>query len=275
MDYRAGVFLPEYRVRASIETADPRNQISRDEYAWRYGFRSAVVPGISLFAYMSRSLVEFLNRQWLERGSAEVRFLHPIYHGEEIRVSGMVSALSQNGLISMDLQAVNNQGTICGIGIAQLPREIPVPEPTVSDYPAGPQKLRRPISLESLQVGERLTPITSEFTWKVHWQYCQKSIRDHHVLYQSILHPGWITGRASEILVVNYDIPAWIDVACRVQNFHVLEEECLIETRGRVYSKFEVGGDHFIVLDLGVFARSRCLQSILYTAIFHIAPSAA
>jgi hypothetical protein len=54
-----------------------------------------------------------------------------------------------------------------------------------------------------------------------------------------------------------------------------LEEECAIETRGRVYDKFERDGDHFIVLDLAVFAPTRCLATIRYTAIFRIAPKAA
>ena len=33
--------------------------------------------------------------------------------------------------------------------------------------------------------------------------------------------------------------PAWIDVSSYVQNFHVLEEECAIETRGRVYENLK------------------------------------
>jgi hypothetical protein len=275
MLYTVGSVLPEYRVRASIETADTGNRISDDEYAWRHGFRAGVVPGISIFAYMSRSLVEFLERDWLERGSADVRLVRPVYNGEEIRVSGSVSSVSKEGLLSIDYQAANNQGTPCGIGIARLPSHPSASEPSLEDYAPGRGRLHRPISLESLQVGESLTPVVSEFNWNVHWQYCQKSIRDHHALYQKIPHPGWIAARASQILAANYAIPAWIDVSCQVQNFHVLEEECVVETRGRVQDKFERNGDHFIVLDLAVFARSRCLETIRYTAIFSIALSAA
>lgn len=274
MDYSVGSALPEYRVKASIETADSANRTSDDEYARRCGFRAALVPGMSIFAYMSRSLVEFLEKDWLERGSAEVRFVRPIYDGEEIRVSGAVSSV-KDSFLSIDYQGVNNQGIPCGIGVAHLPPHAPVPEPSLEDYPAGRGKLHRPISLESLQVGEKLTPIHSEFTWNVHWQYCQKSIRDHHALYQKIPHPGWVATRASQILAANYAIPAWIDVACQVQNFHLQEEECIVETRGRIHSKFERGGDHFVVLDLAAFAQDRCLETIRYTAIFRIALSAA
>jgi hypothetical protein len=89
------------------------------------------------------------------------------------------------------------------------------------------------------------------------------------------LHPGWLVSRASQILAANYSIPAWIDVSCQVQHFHVQEEECTIETRGRVQGKYERDGDHFITLDLAVFAPDRCLATIRYTAIFRIAPNAA
>jgi hypothetical protein len=275
MSYSVGASLPEYRIKASIDTVDSSNRIQDDEYARRYGFRAGLIPGVSIFAYMSRPLIELMGRDWLERGSAEVHFLRPIYEGEEIRVSGAISSIEENGALSLDYRASNNQGATCGIGIAKLPAQKPAPEPSLEDYPAGRAKLHRPISLESLQVGESLAPLASEFTWNIHWQYCRKTIRDHHPLYERMMHPGWLVNRASQILAVNYAIPAWIDVSGYVQNINLLEEECAIETRGRVYDKFERDGDHFIVLDLAVFAPTRCLATIRYTAIFRIAPKAA
>jgi len=89
------------------------------------------------------------------------------------------------------------------------------------------------------------------------------------------LHPGWLVGRANQILAANYSILAWIDVSCQVQYFNIQEEECAIETRGRVQDKFERDGNHFVVLDLAVFAPTCCLATIRYTAIFRIAPNAA
>jgi hypothetical protein len=275
MLYSAGSPLPEHRVKASIEPADQNNKIQDDEYARHHGFRAGLVSGISLFAYMSRPLAEYLGKDWLERGSAEMRFVRPVYEGEEIRVSGNISSIDKEGTLFLEYQAANHQGVTCGIGSAQLAQRTPSHEPSVDDYPAGRARLHRPISLESLQVGENLVPVSSEFTWNVHWQYCRKSIRDLHPLYERILHPGWLVGRASQILAANYAIQAWIDVSCQAQHFHLQEEECEIQTRGRVQDRFERKGDHFIELDLAVFAPNRCLAKIRYTAIFRIAPNAA
>jgi acyl dehydratase len=275
MLYSVGSSLPEHRIKAFIETDDPENRIHDDEYARHYGFRSGLVPGVFISAYMSRPLVELMGREWLERGSAEVRFIRPVYEGEEIRVSGTVTSMTKDGTLLLDYQASNNQGAVCGIGTAKLPQRVPAPEPKPDDYPKGRRKLRRPISLKSLKVGENLTPITSQFTWNVHWQYCRKLIRDHNPMYERTLHPGWLVSRASRILADNYAIGAWIDVSCQAQHFHLQEEECKIETRGRVQAKYEHKGDHYIELDLAVFAPTRCLATIRYTAIFRIAPNAA
>jgi len=275
MPYHVGASLPEYRVKASIDTADFANRIQDDEYARRYGFRAGLVSGTSIFAYMTRPLVESAGKDWLERGSADVRMIRPVYEGEEIRISGFVSTEDADGAYSLEYQAANNQGALCGIGIARLAAAAPHPEPSLNDYPPGRGRLHRPMSLESLPLGENLTPVLSDFTWSVHWQYCRKSIRDLHPLYEKTLHPGWLASRASQILAANYAIQAWIDVACQVQHFHVQEEACVIETRGRVHSKFERNGDHFIVLELAVFAPNRCLATIRHTAIFRIAPNAA
>lgn len=275
MHYSVGSSLPEYRIKASIDIGESGNGIQDDDYARRHGFRAGLVPGVSVFAYMSRPLIDLIGKDWLERGSAEVHFLRPIYEGEEMRIGGAITSVAADGTLSLEYRASNNQGVTCGVGTAKLPPMIPAPEPSMDAYPSGRSKLHRPISLELLPVGEYLTPFISDFTWNIHWQYCRKTIRDHHPLYEKTMHPGWLLSRAGQILATNYSIPAWVDVSSKVQNYHSLEKECTIETRGRVYDKFERDGDHFIVLDLAVFASTLCLATIRYTAIFRIAPNAA
>jgi acyl dehydratase len=274
MLYNAGTLLPEHRVKASIEPIDFYNRIQDDEYARHYGFRAGLVSGVTIFAYMSRPLAESLGKDWLERGSADVRFVSPVYSGEEIRINGSVASVTKEG-IRIECQAANNQGTGCGIGIAQLAPSVPAVEPVLEDYPAGKARLHRPISLESLEPGQNLVPVSSDFTWSLHWQYCRKSIRDLLPLYEKTMHPGWLLSRASQVLATNFAVQAWIDVSCRIQHFHLQDEECAIQTRGRVQNRFEREGNHFIELDLGVFAETRCLAVIHYTAIFRIAPKAA
>ncbi len=267
--------LPDYRIRASTSTLTPSNLIHNDEYARKCGYRGALVPGASIYAYMARSLAELLGREWLERGSAEVRFNLPVYEGEEIRIAGAISSITREGVLCIDCQAMNPNGVICAAGMATLPPRPVAPPPELSSYPAGKHKPGRPITLQTLRIGEYLLPIKSEFTRQTHWSFCQKIIRDHHPLFQEVIHPGWLLSQPSAILAENYGLPAWIHVASAVQHYRAQSEDCIVETRGRVKEIFELKGNHYLVLDLALFAGEHCLQTILHTVIFRIAPRAA
>lgn len=275
MLFALGSSLPEYRVKAVIGGDDAQNLICEDVHAQRHGYRAGLVPGVSIYAYMSRSLVEFIGRDWLDRGFLEVAFHHPAYEGEEIRVSGQLSSITREGTLCIDIQADNPQGMACGTGRARLPVHRPQPEPTLEDYPVQEYGWKRPISLQSLRAGEGLAAVTAEFNRKTHWEYCEKAVRDHHPLYQELVHPGWILSQVNRLLTANYDLPPWIHVSSAVQNYHAQEQECTVEARGRVLEKFELRGNHFIVLDAAVFAGEKCLATVRHTAIFRIAPRAA
>jgi len=275
MNFGIGSPLPPYRVRAAPSEIEPPNLIYQDEQARHYGYRGGLVPTASIYAYMSHSLVELLGRDWLDRGSAEVRFEHPLFDGEELRVSGQVSSVEEDGSLGIDYRAENGSGVACGLGAAWLPAHETRPEPSMEQYPRGKLEERQRVSLQSLDVGHILCPFQAEFTWKQQWEYCQKNIRDHLPQYQSAIHPGWLLTLANWILVANYDLPAWVPISSRVQHFHLQETECLVDVRGLVSEKYEYKGHHVMVLDLAVFADSRCLQIIRNTVIFRVAPKAA
>jgi hypothetical protein len=273
MLHAIGSPLPEYRVRALNAGPDAGNLIHIDEHARRYGFRGGLVAGSSVYAYITRSVVDYCGRDWLERGSSEIRFLHPVYDGEELRAGGTLSEATENGGLGMDLQMENALGVMCTFGTARLPPGA-APKPVISDYPEGKGR-KRPVSLDALKVGSSLTPVRSEFTWNVHWEYCQKIIHDHHPIYRQMLHPAWLLSQVSRVVAENFDLTAWIAVLSLVQHYHAQEAECTVETRGRLIDKFERHGHHGMVLDLAVFTEQSCLETIRQSVIFRIAPRAA
>ena len=270
-----GTPLPDYRVKASASAIVKENLIHDDEFARKCGYRGALVPGASVYAYITRTLVEAFGLEWLQRGNGEVRFVHPVYEGEEVRVGGTVSSLTREGTLRIECQAVNPQGVVCARSTAMLTVQAEPAVPQLGDYPVGKTKPVHAITLQSLKIGELLNPVRSEFTRKTHWAYCQKTIRDHHPLFQEFMHPGWLLSQASLVVAANFDLPAWIHVASVVRNFHAQGDDCFVETRGRVEEKFERKGNHYFVLNLAIFAGEICLQTILHTVIFRIAPRAA
>lgn len=275
MLFAIGSPLPEYRVKASKSAGEPCNLMCDDTHARRHGYKAGLVPGASIYAYLTRSLVEFMGRDWLERGFADVTFHHPAYEGEEIKVTGALTSVAKDGNLCFDCQAENPQGMACAVGTGRLSPQPLRPAPAMEAYPNAGRRLRRPISLGALVVGEALTAITAEFNRKIHWEYCEKTVHDHHPIYHQLAHPGWILSQADLIFTANFDLPPWIHVSSAVQNYHVQEQECTVETRGVVLEKFELRGNHFVVLDVALFADSRCLATIRHTAIFRIAPRVA
>jgi hypothetical protein len=271
----AGSPLPDYRVRASTNTLTHQNLIHDDEFARKCGYRGALVPGASIYAYLTHSLVELFGRDWLERGAAEIRFVLPVYEGEELRIAGGLSSMTREGGICVDFQALNSKGVVCAAGSASLPPDHRKSSPEIDSFPPGNHRPGRRITLQTLEINENLNPLISEFTRQTQWAYCQKILRDHHPLFQEVIHPGWLLSQAGLILAANYDLPAWIHVQSVIHNHRIQTEECVVETRGRVKDKLEAKGNHYLVLELALFAGQHCIQTILYTVIFHIAPRAA
>src|SRR5262249_50843590 len=71
--------LPEYHVKARNTSSSSENKIHDEQIARQYGFRGALVPGVTVYAYLTHPLVEAFGAAWLERGTANVRFAKPIH----------------------------------------------------------------------------------------------------------------------------------------------------------------------------------------------------
>src|SRR5438552_17601028 len=90
--------LPEYHVKARNTSSSSENKIHDEQIARQYGFRGALVPGVTVYAYLTHPLVEAFGAAWLERGPASVRFAKPVHDGEEVRLAGAVTARDVKGL---------------------------------------------------------------------------------------------------------------------------------------------------------------------------------
>jgi acyl dehydratase len=72
----------EHRVIAHNPSKESENRIHVDEIARKYGFKGGLVPGVTIYAYACAPIVEALGEEWLEKGSAAMRFSAPCYDGE-------------------------------------------------------------------------------------------------------------------------------------------------------------------------------------------------
>ena len=107
-------YLGPYRVTAFNASKESENKIHDDAVARRFGFSGGLVPGVDVYAYMTHLPVARWGRAWLERGTAECRFLKPVYDGDTAVVAATKSATG------LDLR-IESHGELCVTGRAELP----------------------------------------------------------------------------------------------------------------------------------------------------------
>jgi len=269
--------LPEYRVKARNTSESSENKIHDNQIAREYGFRGGLVPGVTVYAYLTHPLVEEFGAAWLERGTAAARFLKPIFDGEEVVVSGVVTARDAKGLTAT-VSAVTAATGECATLTASLPAGSPVPV-NLALYPAAPLPAERPVatpahfaSLDAL--GTPVNPYDGERAA----EYIGR-VSDALALYRGPrgwVHPAFLLDQSNKALSLNARMSPWIHAGSVVRHLGGARVGETLATRGRVRSLFEKKGRQFIEADLAIVAgdRPRPVAHVLHTAIYCLASPA-
>jgi hypothetical protein len=229
-----------YRVRAHNTAPDSENRIHDDQTAAALGFRAGLVPGVTVYGYLTVPVTERYGTEWLERGGMRVRFLQPVYEDEEVVVT-----LSGN-----DVAASRIDGTVCATGEIFWPEDAP---PSLALYPEEALPDERPAaSAESLAPGRILGTLNAD-------------------LPQA--DPAALLTLSNHLLMQTVKLGPWIHVASEVRHFSLARDGCRLAVRGRVAERFERKGHQFVVLDIVVVSGlARIVQHVYHTAIYQLRP---
>jgi acyl dehydratase len=259
-----------YRVRARNTHTDSENRIHDDETAARYGFRGGLVPGVTVFAYMTVPVVERFSRDWLERGRINVRFIRPFYEGDEVVVRAEADQSAPAARINVTAEGPEGVSASAVASIEERVERVP----RIEDYPWArmPAMEARPgASRETLLSGapmgtlrERFEPDSTPYL---------ESISERLPVYYGELapaHPAYLLGLANQIFVRNFKLGPWIHASSEVINFSAALGGEEIEVRGRIGELFERKGHEFVTLELLLISAERVLQQVRHTAIYRI-----
>lgn len=120
-------------------TVDARNTVPNSpnpihtEDARAHGFRGGIVPGLTLYSYAARPLVELWGTTWLTQGGLDLRFSKAVYDGERLAI---VVEDDPSGARDVNVRVVGPDGTVRASGAADQHGTRPKPDP--QNYPAGP-----------------------------------------------------------------------------------------------------------------------------------------
>ncbi|HEU5193834.1 MAG TPA: hypothetical protein VFW70_03755 [Methylomirabilota bacterium] len=265
--------LSAYRIKARNTSATSENKIHDDATARQYGFRGGLVPGVTVYAYLTEPLVAALGAAWLDRGTATVRFLRPVFEGEELAATGAVTARDArtvsaevNGATPVEAQAATLAAT--------LPSGMPTPV-NLALYRAAPLPDPRPEATREHLTGlDILGTPTHTYDEAAAAEWLEK-VGDPLPLYRGRdgwVHPAYFLHQANQALRQNVRLGPWIHVGSVVRHLGGARIGETLAVRGRVRSVFEKKGREFVELDLVIVAgsRPRPVAHILHTAIFRL-----
>jgi len=267
--------MRDYRVKARNTAESGENRIHDDAVARRYGFRGGLVPGVTVYAYLTYPLAAAFGPAWLERGTASVRFVKPVLEGEEVLVTPQVDRHDASGLAATLVASTQAAGP-CATLEATLPAATPTPV-NLAAYGTAPLPAERPAAtrahferMEVLGTPEALYDEARAAAYA-------DSVGDPLSLYrgpEGWVHPAFLIDQANRAIDRNVRLGPWIHTGSVVRHLGGARIGERLATRGRVRSVFERKGREFVEVDLAIVAgaRARPVAHILHTAIYHLPP---
>ena len=247
----------KHSVEALNTATESTNRMHDDTVAATYGFRGGLVPGVDVWAYLTRPCVDRWGADFLERGAMEVRLKSPVYDGEKV-----VARLDDDGTLSL----TGPEGDSRAAGSAHLVDDLPptiaidaaeLPDPVL---PAEPELLAPGTTLGTLRLNHGQEPAV---------QYLD-DIRETHPIYDGGLigHPGMLARQANYVLSNSVRLGPWIHASTSAQHRGVVHDGDEVEVRGVVSDEREHRGHRFVDLDVEITANQRPVWSARHTAIW-------
>jgi acyl dehydratase len=246
-------YLGPYTVTAFNASKESENKIHDDAVARQFGFRGGLVPGVDVYAYLTHLPIARWGRAWLEHGTAECRFLKPVYDGDTAIVTAVETAAG------LDLR-IDSHGELCLTGCATLPSE-PIAPPAIlrdAPLPPDPPAKRPPADETTLVVGTRLAIIPFRVTDEYAEEYL-RTARETNPLYarEGLVHPGTILHIGNWVLRHNVVLGPWMHVGSTVQHFAAARVGDELSARAVVTANYERKGHRFVELDVLVYANEK------------------
>lgn len=258
------------RIIVARNTAsDSSNKIHDDAEARRYGYGGGLVPGVTLYAYLTQLAIEQFGFAWLERGTADFSIRRPVYEGETVRCEGDAR---DDG--SLELR-VMREDVRCADGTFGLTEAIDsVPTCPHGPAPVGALPLLTP---ETVPLGVPLAPIQARVDADDAAAYAESTAdpslwyRKRSPLGPPVVPPGWLAARQAALQRANFSFGPSIHTRSVVQHHAPAPVGHVYTTGGTIRSTFERKGNHYLLLDAVTQDEAgRVVFVVQHTSIFSV-----
>ena len=227
------------------------NPIHTDEGARAAGFRSALVAGTTVHAYLTRPVVEAWGTGWLAGGASMVEFLAPVEAGDRVDCVPGPDPDGEAGDGSVEVR-----GEVAGDLRARLVAHRSCPEGFLEDVPDG-----------RVPGGEPL-PVHVEVVDGPRADYASRA-GDDLGLYDEhgLVHPCIWTTLANAVMVRHLVDPPWIHTRSRVVHHRTLALDAPMLVEATVVDRFETRRGSRAVVDVSVSSDGDPVATVRHEAL--------
>lgn len=255
------------------DSPDILNPIHSTEVAAKYGYRGALVGGVTVYGWLTPVILEALGERWLSDGWADVRFRRPVFPGDqltaraELRTDSLasVSMLNAEGAAAIEAEAA--VGTAPWLGTLQLPVRRAAEDAPVS---------LPPLTLKTAPIGEDLRPMPVSWSLEDARAWAVDKQRDGSERWtgpDALVHPSWIAARMTPLIHHSYDYGPAIHTRTRVQHLAPARAGQAFTVAGHFVNALEENGHHVAVVDGVILDEAGAeVAKLRHTTIFRIRP---
>ena len=249
------------------------NAIHSTQGAKDYGYRAALVGGVTVWGWATPTILEALDERWLEDGWAHVRFRRPTYPGDELRVH--VDELGTNGAQAFRMTKADGENALVGeVGLGTAPWFDEITQPELRPGEEAPAELPQ-LTLDLARATDAMRPMSVEISIADAQEYGTEKQQTSAALFvgdQPRVHPGWVAGRMTRLIHHSFDYGPAIHSSTHVQNLARFDAGQTITVIGRLNDAYERKGHHYAVLDAMLISEAGTeLARIRHTTIFQVA----
>ncbi len=259
--------LPVHTLTAFNTATASENKIHDDEVAAALGFGGGLVPGVDVYAYLTRPAVAHWGPDLLGRGRIDTRFGAPVYDGERIEVRAEVD---DDGALHARVHPPAERGQAAAALLDATIDDDPPPAPTIGTAPRPAAGDRAPASPETLPVGL----VLGTFAWSMSPEAAAAYLDDVRdpaspVTDLGAVHPGALLRLANDVLSQTVVLGPWMHVGSTVHNYAPVAIGEQVEVRGVVTDNREHKGHRFVEIDAVVVGPDGSTRTwIEHTAIY-------
>ena len=249
-----------------------RNAIHAADGARQYGYKAALVGGVTVYGWCVPSILEAVGESWLDTGWAELNFRRPTYPDDEMTVT----AIDDSG--TWTLTADKSGGETCirgqfGLGLAPWLDTITRSSRLEADEQPSEREW---LTLENAPIGKDLLTLPIAISADEARSLAVKPLRATEAVFtgeRPLLHPSTIARQMMNLLSYSFDYgrPS-IHVSSHLQYLARIEAGQDLRLTGHFVNAYAQKGHHYAQFDGTLLdADGNELARMRHTNIFKVA----